>query len=201
MTNGDDNVVRLEGTEWYSAEELANRLDVSVRTIYRRLERGRIDKRETPRGTVYRVTSGSESDSSAVTRADNATDSKFGEAVLRLVDKTSEQAEKIAELTGRAARLEAELEAALEDKTRLLEYVREADTRLDEVVDQLEQSEAELMQSRARAYLEAGRREMADERLDDARERAQKLEEANRRLERRIEDAESGRRRWSPFQK
>jgi DNA repair exonuclease SbcCD ATPase subunit len=201
MTNGDDNVIRLEGTEWYSAEELANRLDVSVRTIYRRLERGGVEKRETPRGTVYRTSSDKQPDSPKVPPADRKADSRFGEAVLRLVENNNEQAAKIAELTGQVARLEAQLEAALEDKKRLLEYVQEADSRLDDVVDELEQTEAELMQSRAKTYLEAGRREMADERLEDARERADRLEEANRRLEKHLEDADQRKRRWSPFGK
>jgi predicted DNA-binding transcriptional regulator YafY len=199
MTNDDDNVIRLEGTEWYSAQELADRLDVSVRTIYRRLERGQIEKRETPRGTVYRLRENASTDSSDVTHTDASSDTKFGEAVLRLVERTGQQSDRIAELTGEVSRLEAKLEAALEDRERLLRYVETADERIDELADELESREEELMKTRAREYLESGRREMSDERLDNARAKIAALEDEKRELIEQLAEANRAKKGWSPF--
>lgn len=55
----DDKVVDFR--QWYTVDELAEREGVSTRTIYRRLERGDVEKRETPEGTRYRPTTGEES--------------------------------------------------------------------------------------------------------------------------------------------
>lgn len=199
MTHDDDNIVRLEDSEWYSAEDLADRLDVSVRTIYRRLERGQIDKRETPRGTVYRVREDGEADTRRVTKDDNASDSQFGEAMLRLLERESQQSDRVAELTGRASELEARLEAALEDRERLLRYVQESDARNEQLVDELEDIESRLMKARARAYLEAGLRDMAEERLEDAREEVNRLKERVRNLEGDLDAAKTEKRGWTPF--
>lgn len=199
MTHDDDNIVRLEDSEWYSARELADRLDVSVRTIYRRLERGQIDKRETPRGTVYRVRDSSRADSKNVTKGDSSSDSPFGEAMLKLLDRERQQSDRVAELTGRVSELEARLEAALEDRERLLRYVQESDARNEELIDELESVEAQLMQARARVYLETGRREMAEERLDDARDEVARLEGRARELAEELDQATSKDRGWRPF--
>lgn len=199
MTRDDDNIVRLEDSEWYSAQELADRLDISVRTVYRRLERGQIDKRETPRGTVYRAKDDTSSDSGTVTNNDTPADSQFGEAMLRLLERESQQSDRVAELTGRVSELEARLEAALEDRERLLRYVHQADARNEELIDELEDVEAQLMEARARVYLEAGRRDMADERLEIARSEATRLEERVRELEEELEKARAKDRGWKPF--
>lgn len=44
-----------EWWKWYPIEVLADREDVSVRTIYRWLEKGKVEKRETSEGTRYRI--------------------------------------------------------------------------------------------------------------------------------------------------
>ena len=51
------NIVSIEGRGWFTAEELAERNDVSTRTIYNRLKRGEVEKRETESGARYRLKS------------------------------------------------------------------------------------------------------------------------------------------------
>ena len=52
---GTDNVLKLR--QWHTVDELAEREGVSTRTIYRRLKRGDVEKRETPEGARYRLAS------------------------------------------------------------------------------------------------------------------------------------------------
>jgi len=52
---GTDNVVELR--QWYTVDELADLEGVSTRTIYRRLKRGDVERRETSEGIRYRVAS------------------------------------------------------------------------------------------------------------------------------------------------
>ena len=197
LTISDDNVHHLGESEWHAAGDLADRLDISVRTVYRRLERGSIEKKETPRGTLYRVAPEPAADNPRATIGDTVHGTEFGEAVLRLVDELGAKSDRLAELSGDVARLEAELEAAREDRARLMRYVEESDQRMDELVDELEATEADLRQTRARAYLQEGRRDLADERLEDARKRVESLTRENSRLERRIEELEAEKdKRW-----
>ena len=50
------NIIPLDEQQWYTAGELADRLDVSKRTVYRKAKRGEVQKRETADGVRYRVT-------------------------------------------------------------------------------------------------------------------------------------------------
>lgn len=49
------NVISIEGRGWFTAAELAEREGVSTRTIYNRLKRGEVEKRDTEAGTRYRL--------------------------------------------------------------------------------------------------------------------------------------------------
>ena len=49
------NIIPLDEQQWYTAGELAERLDVSKRTVYRKAKRGEVQKRETADGVRYRV--------------------------------------------------------------------------------------------------------------------------------------------------
>jgi predicted transcriptional regulator len=44
----------LEANPWRTAEELAESLGISVRSVYRRLDKGRLESIETPSGMRYR---------------------------------------------------------------------------------------------------------------------------------------------------
>ena len=44
----------LEANPWRTAEELADALGISVRSVYRRLDKGRLESIETPDGMRYR---------------------------------------------------------------------------------------------------------------------------------------------------
>lgn len=50
-----NNVVSIEERGWLTAEALADREGVSTRTIYNRLKRGEVEKRETESGARYRL--------------------------------------------------------------------------------------------------------------------------------------------------
>ena len=67
------NVIPFDHSNWYTAGELADRLDVSKRTIYRKAKRGEVQKRETADGVRYRVTPTDTTDSA--TDAGDVTDS------------------------------------------------------------------------------------------------------------------------------
>ena len=64
------NVIALNNRGWTTAAELANALNVSTRTIYRRVNRGEIEARETDNGTRYRLTPTDGADSRTDTGAD-----------------------------------------------------------------------------------------------------------------------------------
>jgi len=48
-------ILKFEQRGWLSAKEMAERNDISVRTVYRRLKRGELESKETPEGTFYRT--------------------------------------------------------------------------------------------------------------------------------------------------
>ena len=66
------NIIHLENTEWFTASELADRLDVSKRTVYRKAKRGEVEKRETADGVRYRLasTDGADTDTDTTDDAD-----------------------------------------------------------------------------------------------------------------------------------
>ena len=70
------NVIALHDRGWMTAAELAKAEGVSTRTIYRRLERGEVEAKETEAGKLYRVTpTDSTTDTADVTDShDTATD-------------------------------------------------------------------------------------------------------------------------------
>jgi transposase len=117
-TAGDtDSVVRLDSGDWYGRRELAERLDVSLRTIDRRVKRGEIEKRKTARGKVYRpAPNDTESDKkrqqSDSDRATTGDSKETSQGVAELVGLVREQTDRIVELERENERLRAELENA-----------------------------------------------------------------------------------------
>lgn len=57
-------VLKFEQRGWLTAEEMAERDEISVRTVYRRLKRGELEAKETPEGTRYRKQTGDTENSS-----------------------------------------------------------------------------------------------------------------------------------------
>lgn len=49
------SIIRLDNGRWYTKAELARRLDVSKRTITNYVHKGKVQKRETTTGVVFRV--------------------------------------------------------------------------------------------------------------------------------------------------
>lgn len=142
----DDNVVELR--QWYTVDELADREGVSTRTIYRRLKRGDVEKRETDDGTRYRPATDSTDNEGVSTDSHDAvsdvttstapegtgtatTDvsgvsagvSTDSSGVSDLVDVVREQTDRIAELERKVGRLEADNERLRGD----LEQLRDGD--------------------------------------------------------------------------
>jgi|AntDeeMinimDraft_5_1070356.scaffolds.fasta_scaffold06380_4 hypothetical protein len=68
-------VLKFEQRGWLTAEEMAERDSISLRTVYRRLKRGELESRDTPDGVRYRKPAGdttSRSTDSLLTAADTA---------------------------------------------------------------------------------------------------------------------------------
>jgi excisionase family DNA binding protein len=126
------DIIELAEAEWHTAEELADRLNVSRRTVFNRLDRGEIEKKQTDAGMRYRVkkvkASGEsevhetevkpvgEADISQGIRADSggegSGESAFHESASSLLDRLESQAERI-------GRLESENERLREKVNRL----------------------------------------------------------------------------------
>jgi hypothetical protein len=54
-------IISLEDRGWFTVEELAKKEGVSTRTIYNRLKRGDVEKRDTDQGARYRLLKATES--------------------------------------------------------------------------------------------------------------------------------------------
>lgn len=196
-----EGVVYLDGKRWRTRAEMAEYLDVSERTVTRRVNRGEIVRRERPNGNLYRLAEegdetardsetghetgqdrtprnpSTQADEPGTTRHPRDTRrDRTGQhetppaapLLERLIDRLDAKGDRLADLTGQLERTRAELEAAQEDRRRLLEYVEAADAEHAELGEQLEALQADVNTHRARVHLERGRRELAEERLTDA---------------------------------
>lgn len=118
-----DSVVQFGPSEWYGRQELADRLDVSLRTIDRRVNRGEIEKRNTPNGKLYRpapdetdrqeataerqqtTPKRQQSDTDRATVGDTKTTPEVSQGVADLVALVRDQTDRIAELERQVGRL------------------------------------------------------------------------------------------------
>lgn len=110
-----DTVVELH--QWHTADELADLEDVSTRTIYRKLERGEVEKKQTSEGTRYRVSStdmadshDTDTDSVCVSNQEDKTTDSGVSSVSQLTAVVSDMTERIGELERQVGRLKAENE-------------------------------------------------------------------------------------------
>ena len=161
----DDKVVELH--QWYTVDELAEREGVSTRTIYRRLKRGDVEKRETEDGTRYRpATKTTDNGTDATDSHDTVTDvssvsrskgdgtdstDRSGvstdvttdvSGVSELVALVREQHERIVELERENARLEADLEDLRAGDVDPAPEADDSTSRSAELVDALRETAA-----------------------------------------------------------
>lgn len=220
MTN---RVIDFKRDEWHTREKLAELLGISVRTLYRRIDDGEIEVKETAAGKRYRVapepavTAGDGNDT-AVPDDKIATDDKDGKNVTgEMFGVIRDQLGQIADLQAKRGRLEAELEASKNDVGRAVDYVTQVEEELDRLAaerDELEQSlreergrrleieetfekvQAQLQEltgARARHHLERGRREQAEQKADALRDELGELRRELDRLARELDDEQQRR--------
>lgn len=198
------DVLRLESGEWYEREELANRLNVSLRTVSRRLKRGEIVKKDTPNGPVYRPkkdTEGQQKDTKGHQR-----DTK-GQQKDTQKDRTPRDIEGQQKDTRGTDRVSLPLSAwtdlieRLDQKNaRISELEREVGRKESISVEDLESLRNQLIESRAREHVARGRRELAEERLEDRDERIGELEAEVAELRKKLEDKDTSKTStWSFF--
>ena len=206
-------VVHLEGREWYDRQELADRLNVSLRTIDRRVKRGSVEKKETRNGKVYRtlesdratqsdtknVAERHQSDSDRATQSDtkNVAERHPDVALVSLpesswldfLDRLDAKNEELKKLQYRVGKLES-----LEDQLER-ERVRNA-----KLVERVEELRKELVAESARRHVAAGRQDLAEERLEDRNARIDELEAEVAELRRKIKENDTSKTStWSFF--
>lgn len=157
----DETVVELHDRSWHTADALAEREDVSTRTIYRWLERGDVEKRETEDGTRYRLapesgeSKGTDtdcvSDDTPATEGtsvgdDHDTGDHDTPDVSAFLEEIAERDARIGELEHEAGTLAGKLEAAEDENERLRSELEEA---RDEI-EQLRCEVARLQEARRR---------------------------------------------------
>lgn len=183
----DDNIVNFGDGTWYKAEDLARKLDVSVRTVYNRLQRGEIQKTETQDGVRYRVPPDEGQNSAAMNEM------KGSEAPERLQSGGDFGSSAIfGELLQLIQSLQEELQDAQFSRGRL--------SAVEERVDELKAENQALKGARARLHVAEGRRELAEERLHQKNRELERAQDEVKRLRRQLEQAErSAGSTWSIF--
>lgn len=161
----DDTTTVVELRQWHTAAELADRLDVSQRTVYRRLKRGTVEKRATPEGTRYRVATtpadgtdtsavstdshDTDTDTDAVSSPRESTDSTDTSAVSNLsvgdTSAVSELVELVREQGDRIARLERKVGGLEADNARLRDALEAAEA---DAVDDTSDTSADASEAR-----------------------------------------------------
>ncbi|MFP4599375.1 MAG: hypothetical protein ACOC9W_01845 [Persicimonas sp.] len=69
-----NRVIDFKRDEWHTREKLAELLDISVRTLYRRIDDGEIEVKDTPDGKRYRVAPQAEEQEDATVATDVSDD-------------------------------------------------------------------------------------------------------------------------------
>jgi chromosome segregation ATPase len=169
-----NRVINFKRDEWHTRDKLAELLDISVRTLYRRIDDGEIEVKDTPDGKRYRVTAEPREEEVA-TDATGVPDVKIdtpdtlrdtnaaGDNVAgELIGLIREQLGEVTELRPSRGRLEAELESSQNDVTRAVDYV----TQLEEELDRLDEERVQLAEN---LQEERGRRLEIEEQFDQLR--------------------------------
>lgn len=212
-----DKIISLQDREWLEREELAERLDISPRTLTAMIHRKEVERREESGRTLYRYCgppllkqAPADDPQPESAAAPELTPTKF--VAVHFTDWTNSRET--------LARLNAELEASREDIRRAVAYAEELEEEADRLADEAnenrrknaairaqldeergrrleleEQFQALLTQFeestslRARYHLERGRREEADEENKALRQELQDLKNLLNRLEDALEEA------------
>ena len=156
-----NRVIDFKRDEWHTRQKLAELLGISVRTLYRRIEDGEIEVRDTPQGKRYRVapepTEGtgdtglaSEDDTTAADVPDGKIDSAGRGVAGEMLGLIREQLTQITDLEADRGRLRAELAATENDVTRAVDYVGQVEEELDRLHDERDGLEQALERERGR---------------------------------------------------
>jgi excisionase family DNA binding protein len=200
----DDKIFPIDGNRWHSREEMAEFLGVSERTVTRRVSRGEIIRRERPDGNLYRLndeehetlrdsetghetgqdrTPGSASvhagETGSVRHPRDTRQDRTGHPTVSQndVQKVVVGLEEWSKLQRKLGQLEQQTESQQERVDELRSLAENERTRREEAE-----------QFRARYYVQAGRRELAEERLEDRDERIDELEAEVAELRRKLEE-------------
>ena len=179
-----ENVVHLDENEWLSRAEMADKLDVSERTVTRRAKQGKLVRKENPngRGNLYRrptpdedgdgadarhETEGDATRQSAGLYQEDSTERDTGRdtgqeatrdtTVSRLIERLEAKNERIAQLESEKGRLSAGLETAadyVEELEDRLERERERANELQQRLERVRDERDEARQEREAARFE-----------------------------------------------
>ena len=218
-----NRVINFKRDEWHTREKLAELLDISVRTLYRRIDDGEIEVEDTSEGKRYRVADEQKTpeEQEGATSATVLPDDKIATSdkgvAGELVGLIREQLDQLSELRQNRGRLEAELESSQKDVTRAVDYVSQLEEELDrlaeeraelaealqeergrrmEIEEQFDQLRAELQivtGARAKYHLERGRREQAEQKCEELRSEMTELHRELENLSHKLDDEQQRR--------
>lgn len=218
-----NRVINFKRDEWHTREKLAELLDISVRTLYRRIDDGEIEVKDTAEGKRYRVAPepNEREEQEVATAATVLPDDKVATSdkgvANELVGLIREQLDQLSELRQNRGRLEAELESSQKDVTRAVDYVTQLEEELDrldqertdlakalqeergrriEIEEQFDQLRAELQVvtgARAKYHLERGRREQAEQKCEELRAEMTELHRELESLGHKLDDEQQRR--------
>jgi chromosome segregation ATPase len=164
-----NRVINFKRDEWHTRDKLAELLDISVRTLYRRIDDGEIEVKDTPDGKRYRVAPEPQEEEVATSagevsddKIDTGDDKKDTSVAGELIGLIREQLDQITDLRQSRGRLEAELESSQNDVDRAVGYV----TQLEDELDRLDEERGQLTQD---LQEERGRRLELEEQFDQLR--------------------------------
>jgi DNA repair exonuclease SbcCD ATPase subunit len=213
-------IINFKRDEWHTREKLAELLGISVRTLYRRIDDGDIEVKDSAEGKRYRLApeqSGREDATDDSVVPDDKTDTSGKSVANELLGLIREQLDQIKDLQTNHGRLEAKLEASQNDVGRAVDYVADLEAEHDrlaeeraELADALQhergrreqlQNEREQLRAelavltgmRAKFHLERGRREQAEHRRDELRDELETLRRELDELARQLDDEQQRR--------
>lgn len=143
-------VLKFEQRGWLTAEEMAERDSISLRTVYRRLKRGELESRNTPEGVRYRKPAG---DTAAVTDSTDRATKSAQRAAYPLTDSTDTDtllaATDISAVSTVVEVLVGRLEKVCDERGRMEFELEEALKVADQALDERDELLAELVQWQA----------------------------------------------------
>jgi chromosome segregation ATPase len=191
------DVLHLDGHEWLSRAEMAEKLGVSERTVTRKVDRGELMRKNNPngRGKLYRFpdkeSDGTRQDTrhetgqdtrqengknpkgkddARHTRQDTRQDKTRDTSVSRLLERLKTKNAQIAELKSKVGGLSAGLETASD-------YVKDLEERLASAQDQADQLRNRLQKVRNERAQARAERDQAKAQIDSFQSTIERLKE------------------------